>query len=201
MKKAISIGIALASVTLFGVAYAESAQSAYLTAVKTSGEYVNGGTVTFCVKATRDNVTEGGFIVKAEGLELVSSKVEGGNFASNTATFSGVSVAKDGIVASFTYKVTAKTGENVRFAISEHEDYPKAVDPIPVTGIVVEGSSASNTQSAPATSSTNSSNSSNVTGGSSNSATGNPVTGIASAVVPAVLVSTAAVVAARKRKQ
>lgn len=203
MKKTISMGIACTVMTLTSVAaFAESTQGAYLVAEKSSGEYVNGGTVTFSVKVTREGIKNGAFIVQATGLELVDSKVEGGEFAAstNTASFTGTSVAKDGVVATFTYKVTANTGENVRFAISEHTDYPGAVDPIPVTGLVVEGTPTSGTSSAPTTSSTNSGNSSNVNSASSGGTTGNPTTGIASAIVPAILAGAAVVVAARKRK-
>lgn len=204
MKKIVFIGIACSVTALTSIAaFAESAQGAYLTAEKSSGEYVNGGTVTFSVKVTQSGITKGGFTVKAEGLELTDSKVEGGEFSASTgaATFTGASYAKDSVVATFTYKVTAGTGENVRFAISEHADYPGAVDPIPVTGIVVEGTSTGGTSSTPATSSTNSANNSAVNSGSSNSTIGNPTTGIASAIIPAILAGTAIVVAAKKRKQ
>ena len=203
MKKIVSIGIdCSASALTSAAAFAESTQEAYLVAEKSSGEYVNGGTVTFSVKVTQSGITKGGFTVKAEGLELTDSKVEGGEFSASTgaATFTGDSYAKDSIVATFTYKVTANTGENVRFAISEHADYPGAVDPIPVTGIVIEGASASGTSSTPAASSTDSGSSSAASGGSSNTVTGNPTTGIASAIVPAILAGTAIVVAAKKRK-
>lgn len=203
MKKTISMGIACSVMALTSTAaFAESAQGAYLVAEKSSGEYVKGGTVTFSVKVTREGIKNGAFIVQATGLELVDSRVEGGEFSAstNTASFTGTSVAKGGVVAAFTYKVTANTGENVRFAISEHVDYPGSVDPIPVTGLVVEGTSTSGTQSTPATSSNNSVSSSNASSGNSNGTTGNPVTGIASTIVPAILAGAAVVVAARKRK-
>lgn len=202
MKKAIFGGIALAAVTLTSAAYAESADSSdsargmYLTASKTGGEYVNGANVTFSVKVTQNDVTKGGFMVKTEGLELVSSKVEGGKFdaGSGAATFSGVSYAKDSVAATFTYKVIAKTGENVRFAISEHADYPGAVDSIPVTGIVTAGTS-SGTSSAPSIG-----NSGANSGGNSNGTAGNPTTGAALTVIPVILTGAAIIVAARKRK-
>lgn len=199
MKKAISIGIVLAAMALTSVAFAESADSSnsaesaqgtYLTAAKTSGEYVNGANVTFSVKVTRDGITKGGFMVKTEGLELVNSKVEGGEFTANTATFTGTSYAKDSVVAAFTYKVIAKTGDNVRFALSEHADYPGAVDPIPVTGMVTAGTSGGTSTGASSTPSA----------GNSNGTTGNPTTGAAIAVIPAVLTGAAIVVAAKKRK-
>lgn len=198
MKKAVSFGIVLAAMALTSTAFAESADSSdsaqgmYLTAVKTDGEYVNGANVTFSVKVTRDGVTKGGFMVKTEGLELVNSKVEGGEFdaSSGAATFTGTSYAKDSVVAAFTYKVIAKTGENVRFAISEHADYPGAVDAIPVTGIVTAGTSSG-------TSSTSSGGNSN---SNSNGTTGNPTTGAAFAVVPTILTGAAIIVAAKKRK-
>ncbi len=198
MKKAVSFGIVFAAMTLTSAAYAESADSTdsvqgmYLTAAKTNGEYVNGANVTFSVKVTQNGVTKGGFMVKTEGLELVSSEVDGGEFVANTgaATFSGTSYAKDSVVATFTYKVIAKTGDNVRFAISEHADYPGAVDAIPVTGIVTTGTSS-------VTSSTPSIGNSS---GNSNGATGNPTTGVAFAVVPAILTGAAILAASGKRK-
>lgn len=198
MKKAISFGIVLAAMTLTSAAFAESTDSSdsvqgmYLTALKTNGEYVNGANVTFSVKVTQNGVTKGGFLVKTEGLELASSKVEGGKFdtESGAATFTGNSYAKDSVVATFTYKVIAKTGENVRFAISEHADYPGAVDTIPVTGIVTAGTSSG----------TSNGTSSTPSGGNSNGTTGNPTTGAAFAVIPAILTGAAIIVAARKRK-
>ncbi|MDE7400170.1 MAG: hypothetical protein K2N06_11670 [Oscillospiraceae bacterium] len=211
MKKAISIGMVLAAMSLTSAAFAESAdpsnaeesvQGTYLTAAKTAGDYVNGANVTFSVKVTQSGITRGGFMVKTEGLEFVSSNVEGGEFTaeSGAATFTGDSYAKDSVVATFTYKVIAKTGENVRFAISEHADYPGAVDPIPVTGLVTEGTSTSSTSSTPTTSSTTSGNSSAVNSGNSGGTTGSPATGAAITIVPLVLTGAAIVVAARKRK-
>lgn len=211
MKKAISIGMVLAAMSLTSAAFAESTgssnaeesvQGTYLTAAKTSGDYVNGANVTFSVKVTQSGITAGGFMVKTEGLEYVSSNVEGGEFTagSGAATFTGTSYAKDSTVATFTYKVIAKTGENVRFAISEHADYPGAVDPIPVTGLVTEGTSAGGTSSTPTTSSTTSGNSSAVIGGNSNNAANSPATGAAITIVPLVLTGAAIAVAARKRK-
>lgn len=205
MKKAISIGVVLAAMALTSAAFAESTDSSnstessqgmYLTASKTAGEYVNGANVTFSVKVTRDGITKGGFMVKTEGLEYVSGNVNGGEFTTNNgaATFAGTSYAKDSVVATFTYKVIAKTGDNVRFAISEHADYPGAVDPIPVTGMVTAGTSSGTSIG---TSSTTSGGNS---GGNSNGTTGNPTTGAAIAVVPAILTGAAIIVAARKRK-
>lgn len=198
MKKAISFGIVLAAMALTSAAFAESADSSdsvqgmYLTALKTNGEYVNGANVTFSVKVTQNGVTKGGFMVKTEGLELVSSKVEGGEFnaSSGAATFSGTSYAKDSVAATFTYKIIAKTGENVRFAISEHADYPGAVDAIPVTGIVTAGTSSG----------TSNGTSSALSGGNSNGTTGNPTTGVAFAVVPVILTGVAILAASAKRK-
>ncbi|MBD5112888.1 MAG: hypothetical protein HDT42_10245 [Ruminococcaceae bacterium] len=212
MKKIVSMGIAFSVTALTSIAALaesadsstseESVQGTYLTAAKTAGDYVNGSNVTFSVKVTQSGITKGGFMVKAEGLEFVSSDVEGGEFSaeSGAATFTGDSYDKDSVVATFTYKVIAKTGENVRFAISEHEDYPGAVDPIPVTGLVIEGTSASGTSSTPATSSTTSGNSSTINSGNSNGTTNSPATGAAFTLVPLVLTGAAIVVAARKRK-
>lgn len=199
MKKIVFAGIVSALTAVMSTAaFADSAQGNYLTAEKSGGKYVNGESVTFSVKVTQSGIKSGGFIVNATGLELSDYNVTNGTFdaGSGTARFSGDSFDKDSTVATFTYKVTAKTGENVRFAISDHADFPGAVNTLPVTGMVVEGTA----QSTPATSGTNSGTSSDVNSGNSNGTTGNPTTGIASAVVPAILAGAAVVVAARKRK-
>lgn len=204
MKKILSMGIASAVLALTSVAaFAETAETDF--SANATGDFVAGETVTIEIKADKD-ITEAQALIKVTGLEFVEYKgAEVGQGAMNVVNKDGVFIANAGIsadltelltfksgevIGTITYKVTGEVGSDVSFAFEADPDAPNAKpNTTAVTGKVVEGTSDP----------TNSDNSDS----SDNSGVvdpNNPPTGIALAVVPAVIAGAAVVVAAKKRK-
>lgn len=197
MKKIVSLGIASAVLALTAVAVSADAVSGTYLAAEFDGTATAGGTIKVNVKLTQDGITDTAFIVKTEGLELVGEPTGAGSFIFNAntgmATFaSATELNKDTVVATFEYKITAAEGEDVSFTLSDHAEYAGATNTDPVTTTV--GAAADESDSSDVVDSND--ESSDVSG----TDTENPGTGIALAVVPAVIAGAAVVVAAKKRK-
>lgn len=184
MKKIISMGIASAVLALTAVA-----ASATITATS-ADKVVNGKTVK--VEITTDADIEAfGFNLAAEGLTATAAdvQVEGlivpGDAADGSININGASV--DGfkagtVLATVTYTVTAETGADVAVALTNVAGMKDEFTNF--TAKVVEEGAADPTKPADPTDPTD---------------PDQPGTGVALAVVPAVLAG-AAVVVAKKRK-
>lgn len=188
MKKIISMGIASAVLALTSVAaFAENPTGAYLKAEKVDGDYVTGESVSFAIKATQDGVEDGELVVEYTGLEFAGKSGVGAQYSDETkkVAFSNEEGFKTGdAIITLEFKVTAAAGEEVSFKIAgnEGQGYGDIVDTTAdtVTG-TVGGAGTSSDNSDPNT-------------------PNNPNSGIALAVVPAVIAGAAVVVAAKKRK-
>lgn len=189
MKKIFSLGIASAVLALTAVAASAGvAPVAPETAVA-------GETVTFDVVTTSE-VEDIQFKVEVEGLEFVSAEPHAAGawdeanagFALATAN----ALAEGTTVLSLTYTVTADVDSDISFALVATDDsYADAVDSTAVTVTVVEGDEPTADTNEPTDEPTD-----EPTGETDEP---NVPTGVALAVVPAVLAG-AAVVVAKKRK-
>ena len=182
MKKIISMGIASAVLALTAVA----ASAANITATSTD-KAVNGKTVT--VQITTDTDIEAfGFNIAAEGMTATAADVKGegtfqvGDAADGSINVGGIST--DGYkagtaIVTVTYTVTAETGADVAVALTNAAGMKDEFTNF--TAKVVEEGAADPTDPTDPTD------------------PDQPSTGVALAVVPAVLAG-AAVVVAKKRK-
>lgn len=194
MKKIISMGIASAVLALTSVAaFAANPTGAYLKAETVKGDFAEGSSVSFAVKATQDGVEDAELLVEYSGLKFT-------NFVGGSALTSyndeskkvlvlmgmdGVAFKTGDTVATLDFEVTAKEGEEVSFKVIGNADQGYEG--------VVEGDAITAKVGAANTTSDNSDNNSGTT-------PPNPNSGIALAVVPAVIAGAAVVVAAKKRK-
>lgn len=196
MKKILSMGIASAVLALTAVvASAEASNEAFIDCRQKDGNVATGENISIEVFVTKE-VSDGACVVKTEGLEYVSVDTNGEyNDETKALAFAKGSGFKSGdVVATFTYKVTAAEGENVSFALADHSTAPGAVNTTPIAAVAGGATSSDPTSS---------DNSDPASGDSSNASTTdptNPGTGIALAIVPAVIAGAAVVVAAKKRK-
>ncbi len=222
MKKILSLGAAAAVLSLTAVA-----ASAAIAPTMTPATPVAGETVTVEIVAngmTQDATT---FTVKAsDNLTLVdNAPVAGGLFSAETNKFAwaGTSVPADGtVLLTLTYTVDAAADDEVSVSLVPDAGFTDiAADA--VAAVVVDGADTSDTDLVPTTDETVTTDDETVTtddnggvvssdesadadktadaadGDNKGDGKGNPETGIALAVVPAVLAG-AAIVVAKKRK-
>ncbi len=222
MKKILSLGAAAAVLSLTAVA-----ASAAIAPTMTPATPVAGDNVTVEIVAngmTQDATT---FTVKAsDNLTLVdNAPVAGGLFSAETNKFAwaGTSVPADGtVLLTLTYTVNAAADEEVSVSLVPDAGFTDiAADA--VAAVVVDGADTSDTDLVPTTDETVTTDDETVTtddnggvvssdesadadktadaadGDNKGDGKGNPETGIALAVVPAVLAG-AAIVVAKKRK-
>ncbi|MGN1111169.1 MAG: hypothetical protein ACI4QY_05905 [Oscillospiraceae bacterium] len=198
MKKIISLGIASAVCAIVAVSASADAIMAY----DVTGEVTKGSDITIVVKATAD-VNNFIGVIETAGLEvkevvananaqlnsvdLTTGKVGLGSLTGNLAT-AGETVCE--IKAT----VTAGAGEKISFFIKGTSD--KEAEKLPAEALVVEvkGATESNSDTSSESKPDSKPDSSEGNGGSTN-----PPTGVALAVVPAVLAA-AGVIVAKKRK-
>lgn len=201
MKKIVSLGVASAVLALTAVAASAATSENSVKAVADSGNtYATGSEVSFDIVAVGSGVENAQLYFDVEGLEFVDATADAdlgfmalpnadNNFLAIAGGLKGA--APDGaVIATAKFTVTAAEGEAVKFALKADPDYTDvAVD---TTGVVDTAAAAGTSEP---TSGDNSDESSDSNGG-----TTNPGTGIALAVVPAVIAGAAVVVAAKKRK-
>lgn len=216
MKKILSLGAAAAVLSLTAVA-----ASAAIAPTFTPATPVAGDTVTVEIVAngmTQDATT---FTVKAsDNLTLVdNAPVAGGLFSAETNKFAwaGTSVPADGtVLLTLTYTVDAAADDEVSVSLVPDAGFTDiAADA--VAAVVVDGADTSDTDLVPTTDETvttdetttddngivstedNTADATKDADNNNGDGKGNPETGIALAVVPAVLAG-AAIVVAKKRK-
>ena len=225
MKKILSLGAAAAVLSLTAVAASAAIAPTLTPATPVAGETVTGDTLTVEIVAngmTQDATT---FTVKAsDNLTLVdNAPVAGGLFSAETNKFAwaGTAVPADGtVLLTLTYTVDAAADDEVSVSLVPDAGFTDiAADA--VAAVVVDGADTADTditiESSDETVTTDESTDDNggVVSTEDNTADadkttdaddnkgdngkGNPETGIALAVVPAVLAG-AAIVVAKKRK-
>lgn len=186
MKKIISMGIASAVLALTSVAaFAENPTGAYVKAEKVDGDFVTGTKVSIAVKATQDGVEDGELVVEYSGLKFENKNGALAQYSDETKkiAFSNGDGFKTGDdIVTLEFEVTAAEGEEVSFAITGNADqgYEGIVEGDAITATVGAGTSTPDDNS--------------------DTDPSNPNSGIALAVVPAVIAGAAVVVAAKKRK-
>ena len=201
MKKILSMGIASAVLALTAIA-----ASADIVAASTDNA-VNGGTVTVEVTTT-EALEKFGFTVAATGLEVVEvAPAAVGIVSTNTAEDGSIIVAGVGafaegsVLATITYTVTGETGSNVAVTLGNYKDNEATFQNLEAT--VVEGTEPGGDPVDPGTEPGGDPVDPGTEPGGENPGgedpTTPPDTGVALAIVPAVLAG-AAVVVAKKRK-
>lgn len=187
MKKIISMGIASAVLALTSVAaFAENPEGAYVKAEKVDGDFVTGTKVSIAVKATQDGVEDGELVVEYTGLKFEGKTGSNAQYSDETkkiafANGDGFKTGDD--IVTLEFEVTAAEGEEVSFKLIGNEDqgYGDIVEGEAITATVTAGTTGDNSDS-------------------DSTDPSNPNSGIALAVVPAVIAGAAVVVAAKKRK-
>lgn len=202
MKKIISMGIASAVLALTAVAaYAESAEATATPAFSMITEPENpvtGGEFTVEFIGESSDVSTLQFSVETEGLEYVSADYKAGDttlFDADTKAFGTVGGIEEGkTFLTLTFTVTANVGEAVSVKVVPGSVNFEAVMP-EVDSITLQVVEGGDTSDLTPSGSDSGSGSESTDGGD----TTNPPTGIALAIVPAVLAG-AGVVVAKKRK-
>lgn len=222
MKKILSLGAAAAVLSLTAVAASAAIAPTMTPATPVAGENV---TVEIVANGMTQDATT--FTVKAsDNLTLVdNAPVAGGLFSAETNKFAwaGTSVPADGtVLLTLTYTVDAAADDEVSVSLVPDAGFTDiAADA--VAAVVVDGADTSDTDLVPTTDETVTTDDETVTtddnggvvssdesadadktadaadGDNKGDGKGNPETGIALAVVPAVLAG-AAIVVAKKRK-
>lgn len=204
MKKIISMGIASAVLALTAIAASADIKA------DTADKAVSGKTIKVEITTTAE-ITDCGFIVSATGLEvesvdtttvgstIVNKVKEDGTVKIGGMADAGKTIKAGTVLATITYTVTGATGDAIAVAI---DTASQGYDDVPVnyTATVVAEETSDPTSSDPTSES--GSESTSESGSESGSGEGGsdvPGTGVALAVVPAVLAG-AAVVVAKKRK-
>lgn len=198
MKKIVSLGVASAVLALTAVAASAATSEKSVKAVYVDGEFKTGATVTYNIVAAGEGVENAQLYFETKGLEFVNAEGKS-NFMAQAnadeaflALASGTAAEDGAVIATVTYKVTAEEGEEISFALKADESYPDVtVDETAVTQTV-----AGAADSTPDDNSDESGDNSD----SDSTDPSNPNSGIALAVVPAVIAGAAVVVAAKKRK-
>ncbi len=206
MKKIISLGIASAICALTAVSASAADAGVRLTA---EGEVATGKTITISVSTLAElEVLQ--FDIDAKGLKIESitmNPAAGTGMANSTNT--RVMVASTGkipagtLICTMTATVTAQAGEKATIALGDKDGVSTSILPegnaleVEVKGAAVTPPTSSGTTSDPTSSGTTSTPTSS--GTSQGGSTTNPNTGVALAVIPAVLAA-AGVVVAKKRK-
>lgn len=186
MKKIISLGLASAVCALTAIA-----ASADVAKYTTEGESVNGATVKVTVTAAADqNIPS--FVVSADGFEVVDVKGTGmSSYNAETKKFAMLGNVKAGdTIATITLKITAEGGKKATMTLKDAEDRVQ----YEAYELEVKGATSEESKPAESTSKEESKPADDKTDD-----TTNPGTGVALAVVPAVLAA-AGVVVAKKRK-
>lgn len=205
MKKIISMGVASAVLALTAVAASAEATTGTLKVAFDQESFGAGDEITATVTLT-GNADSAQFYVKTEGLTL--KKYEGTknvqiammNDDTTSDKFGMVSLSlikEPGAVLTLTYEVTAAEGTEAKIYLAadpNDSSFDGMVDPTDVATVVA--GAASNNSGEPGSSDVADSNDSSNT----NNGEGNANTGIALAIVPAVIAGAAVVVAAKKRK-
>lgn len=184
MKKIISLGLASAVCALTAIA-----ASADVAKYTTEGESVNGATVKVTVTAAADQEIPS-FVVSTDGFEVVEVKGTGmSSYNAETKKFAMLGNVKAGdTIATITLKITAEAGKTATMTLKDAEDRVK------YEGYSLEVKGATPSESTPSESTPSESKPAD-----KEDDTTNPGTGVALAVVPAVLAA-AGVVVAKKRK-
>ncbi|MGN0682150.1 MAG: hypothetical protein ACI4JY_00620 [Oscillospiraceae bacterium] len=196
MKKIISLGIASAVCAIVAVSASADAVMAY----DVTGEVTKGSEITIVVKATGDVKNFQG-VIETSGLEVKSVKSNANAMVNNDSSFDpAVGMIAQGCltgnlatagetVCEIKAVVTAAAGEKISFFIKGTSEKEAAKLPAEALTVEVKGASTSDTSSDSKPDSSEGGN-----GGQTN-----PPTGVALAVVPAVLAA-AGVIVAKKRK-
>lgn len=197
MKKIISLGIASAVCAIVAVSASADAVMAY----DVTGEVTKGSEITIVVKATGDVKNFIG-VLETSGLE-VKEVVANANAQLNSVdlttgkvglgSLTGNLAAAGDTVCEVKATVTANAGEKISFFIKGTSDKEAAKLPAEALTVEVKGAATSDTSS----DSKPESKPESSEGG--NGGATNPPTGVALAVVPAVLAA-AGVIVAKKRK-
>lgn len=195
MKKIISLGIASAVCAIVAVSASADAVMAY----DVTGEVTKGSEITIVVKATGDVKNFIG-VLETSGLE-VKEVVANANAQLNSVdlttgkvglgSLTGNLAAAGDTVCEVKATVTANAGEKISFFIKGTSDKEAAKLPAEALTVEVKGAATSDTSS--------DSKPESKPGTSEGTGTTNPPTGVALAVVPAVLAA-AGVIVAKKRK-
>lgn len=199
MKKIISMGIASAVLALTAIAASADIKAT------SADKVINGKTIKVEITTTAA-ITDCGFVVSATGLEVesVDTTVDGATVLNSTLADGSLKIGgfsntaeplKAGtVLATITYTVTAETGKDVAVAI---DTASQGYDDVTVnyTATVVAEETSEPESSEPESSQPESSD----PGKEDPKDPESPGTGVALAVVPAVLAG-AAVVVAKKRK-
>ena len=202
MKKIISMGIASAVLALTAIAASAD--------IKANGpETAKTGDVITVTITTTAEITDCGFIVSATGLEFVSVDTtttdgsmivnkakEDGSYKIGGTAAAGKTIAANSVLATITFTVTGETGTKPVVEIKNAAGYEEAVQNLTVE-VVAEEKPATSDSDSESTSESGSDSTSESGAGEGGSDV--PGTGVALAVVPAVLAG-AAVVVAKKRK-
>lgn len=199
MKKIISMGIASAVLALTAIAASADIKAT------TEDKVVNGKDITVQIVTTA-KVEAFGFTVSASGLETTKEKVEAATGAlSNIAADGSVMVSgynvtgwdADSVLATITYTVTAETGADIAVVLDNMPGMDDAFENLPLKVVAEETSEPEPSQ--PESSDPSSEPEPSDPGKEDPKDPESPGTGVALAVVPAVLAG-AAVVVAKKRK-
>lgn len=217
MKKIISMGVASAVLALTAVVASADIEAGVKAEVNGEATFATGSTVVYNIVAVGDKVENTQLYWEATGLEFEKAEGNKGfmampNAAENFLVLANGTAAADGdVIGTLTFKVSAEEGGDVKFALKGDPNFPstpvdiavvtdeKAVAPTESS----EPTSSEPTSSEPVSDNSDENNSGNESGDNSSNSNGtvpNPGTGIALAVVPAVIAGAAVVVAAKKRK-
>ncbi len=202
MKKIISLGIASAICALTAVSASAADAKIKLTP---SGEVATGKQITIEVTAVSE-VNGIQFDIDAAGLKIDSIDSDDSGFTKNSALTRVATMSKrpaGSVICTITATVTAQAGEKVSVTLGDKQGVSTADLPEgKAFELDVKGAVTSDTSSTPTSEPTSSTPTSEPT--SSGTASGgdnnpNPDTGVALAVIPAVLAA-AGVIVAKKRK-
>lgn len=200
MKKIISMGIASAVLAFSAVAaYADAAVEAPIAIMPVEDSPVAGSTFTVEITAAAaGEATQ--FNVVWTGLEYAEASYDDdaaawavNNAKGNNKLVYSKSFEPGDTIITLKFKVTAKAGEEVSVSLSEENAKFNLTTPVEQKWVAIEGGDTSDLT--PSGSDSGSDSGSESTG----DGTTNPPTGIALAIVPAVLAG-AGVVVAKKRK-
>lgn len=208
MKKIISLGIASAICALTAVSASAADAGVRLTA---EGEVATGKTITISVSTLAElEVLQ--FDIDAKGLKIESitmNPAAGTGMANSTNTrvmvASTSKIPAGTLICTMTATVTAQAGEKATIALGDKDGVSTSILPegnaleVEVKGAAVTPPTSSGTTSDPTSSGTTSTSTPTSSGTSQGGSTTNPNTGVALAVIPAVLAA-AGVVVAKKRK-
>ena len=125
MKKILSLGVAAAIASMTAVAASAAFKPELI-----DGDYTEGSTVTFEIKAYEVDKANFKATIETAGLELVDADVEGmGDIQDGVLVWVDGAAPEDGdVIATLTYNVTAAAGEKVSLALTPAEGYEGYVD-------------------------------------------------------------------------